>query len=102
MLAERTDAERGERDAELHRRDELRRVARDPQHRARAPVALVVELDDPRPPRRDERVLGRDEEGVEQDQDPDADELESECHAPTLPGACGTRREVVHRTKRAV
>ncbi len=86
MLAERTDGQRGERDAELHRGDEARRVARDPQHVARAPVALMVQLDDPRAPGRDEAVLGRDEERVEQDQDCNADELVEEGHAPT-PGA---------------
>ena len=96
VLAERTDTERGERDAELHRRDELRRVARDPQHRAGAAVALVVELDDARAPRGDERVLGRDEEAVEQHEQPDGKQLESECHAPDLQGV-GTRREVVHQ-----
>ncbi len=53
----------------------------DAQHGARAPVALMVQLDDARAPRRDERVLGRHEEGVEQDQNPDAEELESEGHA---------------------
>ena len=57
------------------------------QHRPRAPVALVVELDDPRAARRDERVLGRDEEAVEQHEQPDADQLESECHAPAPEGA---------------
>ena len=86
LLAERTDTQRGQRDAELHRGDELRRIARDPQDRAGPAVSLVVKLDDPRPPGRHERVLGRDEEGVQQDQDPDADQLESESHAPT-PGA---------------
>ena len=52
-------AERGERDAELHRRDEARRVGGDAQHGARAPVALALELADPRAPRGDEAVLGR-------------------------------------------
>ena len=70
LLAERADAERGERDAELHRGDELRRVGGDAQHGARPPVALVVQLDDPRAPRRDERVLRRHEEGVERGSGP--------------------------------
>ena len=65
LLAEGADAERGERDAELHRGDELRRIGRDAQHGAGPPVALVVQLDDPRPAGRDERVLRRHEEGVE-------------------------------------
>jgi len=84
LLSEGADAERRERDAELHRGDELRRVGCDPQHGTGAPVALVVQLDDPRPPRRDEGVLRRHEEGVGEDQDPDADELECEGHAPNL------------------
>ena len=84
LLAEGADAERGERDAELHRCDELRWVGRDAQHRTRAPVALVVQLDDPRAARRDERVLRRHEEGVDEDQRPDAEQLECEGHAPNL------------------
>jgi hypothetical protein len=43
----------------------------------------MVELDDPRAPGRDEAVLGRDEERVEQDQDCNADELVEESHALT-------------------
>ena len=58
----------------------------DAQHVARAAVSLVVQLDDPRPARGHEPVFGRDEERVEKDQDPNADELEEESHAPT-PGA---------------
>ncbi len=72
-LADRTNAERSERDAELHRRNELRRVARDLQDRPRAPVALMVELDDPGAAGRDECVLSGYEEAVEQHEQPDAD-----------------------------
>jgi hypothetical protein len=82
-LADGTDTQRGERHAELHRRDETRRVRGDTQHVAGAPVALVVEFDDARAARRDEAVLGRDEEGVQQDENADRDELEEERHAPT-------------------
>ena len=57
------------------------------KHVARAAVSLVVQLDDPRPPRRHEPVLGRDEEGVQQDQNCDADEFKKESHAPTPDGA---------------
>ena len=57
--------------------------ARDAQHVARTPVALVVQLDDARAARGDEAVLGRDEEGVQQDENADCDELEEERHAPT-------------------
>ena len=86
QLAERTDSQRGERDGELHRGDEARRVSRDPQHVARAAVALVVELDDARPACRDEAVFGRDEEAVQQDENADGEEFEEQRHAPT-PGA---------------
>jgi len=56
----------------------------------------MVELDDARAARRDERVLGRDEEAVEQHEEPNADQLESECHAlapkgvPVLEGRSST------------
>ena len=60
-----------------------------------ASVALVVQLDDPRPPCRHEPVLRRDEEGVEQDQDCNADELVEESHAPTR---CRSRRERYSQT----
>ena len=81
-LAQRADAERGERDAELHRRDEAARVAGDPQDVARAAVPLVLQLDDPRATRRDEAVLRGHEERVEQDQDRDPDQLEEEVSRP--------------------
>ena len=80
-LAEGADPQRGERDAELHRRDETARIPGDPQHVARATVPLVLELDDPGPARRDEAVLRGHEERVEQDQDGYPDQLEEECHA---------------------
>ena len=68
LLAQRADAERRDRHAELHRGDEPRRVARDPSDRPGAAIAAVLELQDPRAPRGDEPVLGRDEERVEQEQ----------------------------------
>ena len=43
----------------------------------------MLQLDDPRPPRRDEPVLGRHEEGVEQDQDRDPEQLQEKRHALT-------------------
>ena len=76
LLAEGADGQRGERDAELHRGDELRRIGRDLQHGARAAVPLALELADARPPRRDEAVLGRHEERVQQDQPGEGDKLE--------------------------
>ena len=62
LLAEGADRQRADRHGELHRRDEPRRVLRDAQDGAGALVALVLELHDPGAPRRDEAVLGRDEE----------------------------------------
>ena len=50
----------------------------------RTPVALALELDDPRPPRRDEAVLGRHEEGVQEDQDRYAEKLEEDVHGAAL------------------
>ena len=82
-LTERTDAQRSERHAELHRRDEARWVGRNAQHIARASVALVLQLDDAGPPCGHEAVFGRDKEGVQQDQNADSDELEEDRHAPT-------------------
>ena len=86
VLSERADAQRRERHAELHRRDEPRWIARDSQHVTRATIAVVVQLDDPRAAGGDETVFGRHEEGVQQDENADTDELEQERHAPT-PGA---------------
>ena len=44
------------------------------------------ELLDARPPHRDERVLGRDEEAVQQHERRDGDQLEREGHAPLYRG----------------
>jgi hypothetical protein len=82
LLAESADAQRRECDAELHRRDESRWIARDPQDVARPPVALVLEFHDARAAGGDEPVLGRDEEAVQQNQNGDPDELEEKCHGP--------------------
>src|SRR5579862_6992277 len=82
LLAEGADRQAGDRDAELHCGDEPRRVARDAPHRARAAVALVLELEDARAARRDEAVLGRDEERVQEDEAREGDKLEREGHAP--------------------
>ena len=43
----------------------------------------MLQLHDARAPRRHEAVFGRDEEAVQQDENPDGDELEEERHAPT-------------------
>ncbi len=75
-LAECAEGQRRERDAELHRGDEVRRVADDLAHRARAPAALADELVETRVPHRHERVLGRHEERVPEHAEDDQDELE--------------------------
>ena len=80
LLAESTDRQAGPGDAELHRRDEARRVGDDPQHGAGPAVAFLRELLDPRPARGDERVLGRDEVAVQQDQRRDGEEFEEKDH----------------------
>jgi len=89
-LAEGADREGRDRDAELHRRDELRRVARDPAHSPRPPVPLMLELEDPGPARRDEAVLGCHEERVQQNQARKGEQFEDEAHGPgPLSGARG-------------
>ena len=65
-LAEGTDCQARERHAELHRGDEPRRVGGDLEDEPRALVALVAELGDACPACRDEAVLGRHEERVQQ------------------------------------
>ena len=77
--------------AELHRSDEARRIGHDPHDRAGPAVALLRELLDPRPARRDEPVLGRHEIGVQQDQRRDAEEFQEKGHAPALRRARSTR-----------
>ena len=67
-LAERTDGQRGQRHAELHGGDEVRRIARDLDDRARRAAALVGELLHAGSPHGHERVLACDEEAVQQDQ----------------------------------
>ena len=86
-LAESTDTERGERDAELHGRDEARRPRDDLQHvRARA-IALLLKLDDLRPARRHEAVLRSHEKRVQEQQPGDGGQLEEDRHAPVSPEA---------------
>ena len=60
--------------------------------RARRPAALVGELLQPRPAHGHERVLGRDEEAVQQNQRADAEELEERPSCPVSRGG-GTRRD---------
>jgi hypothetical protein len=86
VLAERTDAQAGGGHAELHRRDEARRVVHDPQHGAGAAVAALCQLVHPRLPRRHERVLAGHEEGVQQDQRRNAEKFERDAHAGPASG----------------
>ena len=79
-FAERADRERGERDAELHRGDEVRRVARDREDRAGGAAPLVRELLHPGASHGDERVLAGDEERVEEDQEDDCEQLQRDGH----------------------
>ena len=80
LLAQSTDGQAGAGDAELHGRDEARRVGDDLQHRAGASVALVGERLHPCPAGGDERVLGRHEVPVQQDQRCDGEEFEEKDH----------------------
>ncbi len=80
LLAEGADGQARRRHAELHRRDEPRRVGDDLEHVACTPVALLLELADTRLPRRHEPVLRRDEERVQQDQRRNGEEFEKESH----------------------
>ena len=105
LLADRADRERRERDAELHRGDEVRRIARDLHHRARRPAPLVDELLQPGAAHGDERVLGRDEEPVQQDQKGNGEELERDRHAPVsgasvLEGSSSTTARQYRRRRR--
>ncbi len=72
-LAQGTDGQARERDAELHGGDEVVRVGRDAQDRASAPVALVAQLGDARAACGDEPVFGRHEERVQQQQRDDGE-----------------------------
>ena len=105
LLADRADRERCERDAELHRGDEMRRVAGDLHHRAGGAAPLVDELLQPRAAHGDERVLGRDEEAVQQDQNGDGEKLEENRHAPVsgaavLEGSSSTTARQYRRRRR--
>ena len=81
VLAQGSDRQRGDRDPELHRGDEPWRLVGEAEDGAGPAVALVGELVHPRPAYGHERVLGRDEEAVQQHERRDADDLEEEGHA---------------------
>ena len=82
VLAESADRQRGDGDAELHRGDEPRRHGGQAEHLLRPAVALLGHLLQTRAADGDERVLGRDEEAVQQHERRDGDQLEEEGHAP--------------------
>ena len=90
-LAERAQRQRRERDAELHRRDEVRRVGDDLPHRARPAAPLGDELVEPRVPHGDERVLRSDEERVPEHADDDEQELDrgEQTHARAFRARAG-------------
>ena len=88
-LADGTDTQARDRDAELHGRDESRRVRGDAQDDAGPTASLVAELGEARASRGDQGVLGRDEERVQQEQASDCEELKAESHAAPLSGARG-------------
>ena len=60
--------------------------ARDPEHRFARRLPSCRQLLQARPAHGDERVLGGDEEAVQQDERRDGDELEKERSRPGLPG----------------
>ena len=86
LLADGADRQRCQCDPELHRGDEMRRIARDASHRTCRPAALGRELLETRAAHGHQRVFGRDEEAVQENESGNAEELESDRHAP-LPGA---------------
>ena len=61
------------------------------EHDARPAVALLLELVHARPAHGDERVLGRDEVAVQQDERRNGDELEEEGHRGHAPRRAGRR-----------
>ena len=74
-LADGTDEDRERGHAELRRGDEADGIVEQFYGQARAAAAGVREIGQAGPPRRDERVLGRDEVGVPQHQQENRDEL---------------------------
>jgi hypothetical protein len=77
------EQQRKERNPELNRPDEADRVVHNPQRDPRPQVPLGSELVEPRPARRHERVLGRDEERVPQHDQENRDDLQENGHAPS-------------------
>src|SRR4051812_10040556 len=83
-LADGADADRGERDADLADRDVLVDAVDLAAGEARALHALLLERLDAVAARADERVLGRHEEGVHQDERRDGEE-EDRDHSAVVP-----------------
>ena len=94
-LTQRAQCDRRERDPELHRGDEMRGVGNDLAHGARTAIALAGELVEPRVAHRYERVLGRDEERVPEDEEGDEGELDGghDAHRRSFRTRSGTRSE---------
>ena len=86
-LADGAEEDREDRDPELDGRDEPHGLVHQPKRRSRAPAAARRALLQPRPPRRDERVLGRHEERVPQHEE----ETRPGCGGRTLTPRQGRR-----------
>ena len=79
-LADGAERQARERDAQLDRRDEARRVVDQAQHAGRGTAALGLQLLEAGAANRDKRVLGGDEESVRRDNQRHRHELEGGCH----------------------
>ena len=85
-LADGTEGDPEDRDPDLDRADELDRVVHQVERRTGTPAAGVGLGLEAGPPRRHERVLGRDEDRVPQHEQEDREDAEGVAHAP-LSGA---------------
>jgi hypothetical protein len=95
-LADPSEPQARERDAELASGEQLVELAHGPPRRDRASAARGNHLVDARPRRRDETEFGRDEEGIERDQGEHSDE-QSDAHPSTAPGRPLTLRPILRR-----
>ncbi len=75
-LAKRAEQHRDDRDADLHRRQQTRRVGLQFERRYGAGIALGRERLQPRRPRRHQRDLGHREKPVQQDQQQDGRKMQ--------------------------
>ena len=91
-LADGTEGDPEDRDPDLDRADELDRVVHQVERGTGTPAAGVGLGLEPGPPRRHERVLGRDEDRVPQHEQEDREDAEGVAHlsrAPRCEGAAG-------------